>query len=113
MQNLPNYIQIGPFKHAMDSWQFRLKTKFDLYNLDDVQAHVHHQAHGLVLVFVLTKAKEIVLLGLMLCMLWGTGAITHIPAPSEPTNYVYGELFVHLRWRWFKMNFKISLLLIH
>jgi hypothetical protein len=44
------------------------KPKFDLQNLDNWQAHVHHQAPNLILNVVNMKTKEIVLVGWMFCV---------------------------------------------
>jgi len=47
---------------------FKPKPKFDLQDLDNLQAHVHHQAPNLILIVVNMKTKEIVLVESMLCV---------------------------------------------
>ncbi len=51
---------------------FKPKPKFDLQDLDSLQAHVNHQAPNLILIVVNMKTKEIVLVGSMLCVQWDT-----------------------------------------
>jgi len=47
---------------------FKPKPEFDLQDLDNLQAHVHHQAPNLILIVVNMETKEIVLVGSMFCV---------------------------------------------